>query len=311
MKTQILLFYKYTKIADPEAERLRQEDLFAKLGLTGRVIVAREGINATLEGETWATEQYIAEMNHDERFQGIQWKRSVGTGNAFPKANIKVRQEIVSLGLGGEDIDPNQITGKYITAEELHNLYESGEEFYVVDMRNDYEQKVGHFENAILMPIHNFREVPETLSHIAHLKHKKVVTTCTGGIRCEKASGFLVKHGFTDVYQLYGGMQTYMEQYPNKHFLGKLYVFDNRVVWGVNVEAPEHKVISHCELCGTPSDDYADCSYIHCTNKRHIVACTNCREADGLVFCTIECKQKFAEATIPAITPNRNQSLSL
>ncbi|GAB4163549.1 MAG: rhodanese-related sulfurtransferase [Candidatus Dojkabacteria bacterium] len=292
MEFQILLFYKYILIQNPKEELKKQEALCKKLNLKCRIIIAKEGINGTLEGSKEATEQYISEMSKDSRFADIHWKKSVGTGKAFPKINIKVRNEIVSLQLGQEDFSPTQITGKYITADELHALYASGEEFYVVDMRNDYEQKIGHFENAILMPMKNFRELPETLKEIEHLKDKKVITTCTGGVRCEKASGFLVKHGFTDVYQLYGGMQTYMGKYPNQHFLGKLYVFDGRVVWGVNTESPEHQILSECELCGAKSDLYVDCSYSHCTNKRHFIACKECFDTDGKIFCSDECRTK-------------------
>lgn len=292
MNYQILLFYKYTYIEDPEAEMENQKAIFQELGLKGRMILAHEGINGTLEGKVEDTETYIDIMKRDPRFADIHWKKGEGTGNAFPKVSIKVRSEIVSMQLGENDFSPTETTGKYITADELHKLYESGEEFYVVDMRNDYEQEIGHFENAILMPMKNFRELPEVLNEIAHLKHKKVVTTCTGGVRCEKASGFLIKHGFTDVYQLYGGMQTYMEQHPNKHFIGKLYVFDNRVVWGVNTDSPEHKVISHCALCGKFSDNYVDCSYLACKNIRHFIACADCHDENGHAFCSEDCKAK-------------------
>lgn len=301
MKYEILLFYKYVNIADPEAERLRQMDLCTKYDLKCRIIVAKEGINGTLEGTIENTQSYIDEMISDARFADIDWKRSEGTGSAFPKVKIKVRDEIVTLGLGERDIDPNKTSGRYITADELHELYSSGNEFYIVDMRNDYEQAVGHFENAILMPISNFRELPETLEEIEHLKDKLVVTTCTGGIRCEKASGFLVDNGFSNVYQLYGGMQTYMEKYPNQHFLGKLYVFDGRVVWGVNSEDPGHRVVSSCLLCGNESELYVDCGYIHCDSEhRHFIACKECVDQDGRIYCSDKCRQLSQAVEIPS-----------
>lgn len=287
MKYQVLLFYKYVLVDDPQAEKQKQLDYFTRFNLKGRMIIAKEGINATLEGEITDTESYIQEVSKDKRFEDIHWKKSEGNGKSFPKINIKVRPEIVSLGLKHDDFDPNQISGKYITAEELHDLYESGAEFYVIDMRNDYEQKVGHFESALLMPMKNFRELPELIESISHLKDKLVVTTCTGGIRCEKASGFLVKHGFTNVYQLYGGMHSYIEKYPDQHFKGSLYVFDGRLVWRMN--ASESAVISSCEICGSPSDQYVDCSYLHCKQKRHFIACDNCRNEDGTVYCSEKC----------------------
>jgi len=291
MKYQVLLYYKYIDIADPEAEKQHQEQLFEQLNLKGRVLIATEGINGTLEGSVADTERYIEEMSKDDRFADIHWKRSEGDGNGFPKVKIRVRDEIVSLHLGEKDVNPNKTTGKHITADELHELYESGKEFYVVDMRNDYEQKVGHFEDAILMPMKNFRELPETLKEIEHLKDKLVVTTCTGGIRCEKASGFLIENGFTNVYQLYGGMHTYIEKYPNSHFLGKLYVFDGRVLWGVNTESEEHEIISTCSDCGEVSDNYVDCAYLHCKGKRHLILCEKHADEHGNYFCTNECKE--------------------
>ena len=309
MKHQILLFYKYIEIDDPKLLMQQQRELCEELDLRCRTIVSKEGINSTLEGSVKATEQYIKEMTKDERFKDIHWKKSEGDGHSFPKINIKVRDEIVSLNLGGKDIDPNKITGKYIYADELHELYESGEEFYVVDMRNDYEQKVGHFENAVLMPMRNFRELPETLKEIEHLKDKKIVTTCTGGIRCEKASGFLIENGFNDVYQLFGGMHTYIEKYPNQHFLGKMYVFDGRVVWGLNTESKDHKVISNCKLCGEKSDNYVDCNHLQCKNHRHFIGCEACHDENGNVYCSQECREVVEVKVVARNKEEKNSSL--
>lgn len=280
-----------------------QKRLCEELNLKCRTIIAKEGINGTLEGTIEDTEKYIEVMRHDKRFSDIDFKKSEGTGNAFPKINVKVRDEIVASYLPklGQDINPNRVTGKYITAEELHELFNSDEEFYVIDMRNDYEHKAGYFEGSLLMPLKNFRDLPEKINEIAHLKHKKVVTVCTGGVRCEKASGFLVENGFTNVYQLYGGIQTYMEKYPNQKFKGKLYVFDGRVLMGFNVDDPEHEVVGKCDICSKPSDNYVDCEYIHCKGHRHFICCTNCLDEQGRAFCSPICKEKFyAEIEVKA-----------
>ena len=221
---QILLFYKYTPIEDPEAVAAEQRRLCAEFGFTCRSIIAKEGINITLEGETAKTEEYIKIMQADPRFADIHFKRSPGTGQAFPKISVKVRKEIVSLGLGENDFSPTDTTGKYLQPEELHEWIHSGREFYIVDMRNDYEFDVGRFEGSILPDLKNFRDLRENVGVLASLKDKTVVTVCTGGVRCEKASGFLVKNGFSDVYQLYGGIVSYMEKYPNEDFKGVLYV---------------------------------------------------------------------------------------
>lgn len=298
---QILLYYKYVKIDDPVEVMNAQREICEKLNLKCRIIIAKEGINGTLEGEKENTEKYIEYMESQELFKGIHYKKSPGTGDAFPRISIKVRSEIVSAKLGDEDIDPNQITGKHLTAEELHEWYQNGEEFYIVDMRNDYEHKVGYFENSILAPLSNFRELPKVLETIAHLKDKKILTVCTGGVRCEKASGYLVKHGFKNVYQLFGGIQTYMEKYPNENFLGKLYVFDGRTVVGFNTDSAEHVIVGKCDKCGETSDNYVDCNYIHCKGHRHFICCENCYSADGQPYCSDECytlQQKLVE--VPA-----------
>src|SRR5690606_14861554 len=153
-----------------------------------------------------------------------------GTGEAFPKLSVKLRKEIVSGHLEDEDVKPWEMTGKYVSADLLHQWIEEGEDFTIVDMRNNYEYKVGHFENSINPEMDNFRDLKKVLKKIEPFKNKKVVTVCTGGVRCEKASGYLIKKGFEDVYQLENGIVTYMEKYPNKAFKGKLYVFDKRVV---------------------------------------------------------------------------------
>lgn len=288
---EILLYYKYIFIDNPAQLKIEQEKLCKELGLKGRIIIAPEGINGTVEGLSENTQKYIDEMVKDPRFSDIHFKRSEGTGEAFPRLSIKVRNEIVSAHLGDGDVSPTKVTGKYITAEELHEWLQNKKEFYVIDMRNDYEHKVGYFENSILAPFSNFRDLPNILPEIEHLKDKTIVTVCTGGVRCEKASGFLVKHGFKDVYQLYGGIVTYMEKYPNQDFKGKLYVFDDRVVMGFNIDAPEHEVVGKCDRCGKKSDNYVDCAYIHCKGHRHFICCEVCLEKDGKAYCSPTCKR--------------------
>lgn len=297
----VLLYYKYINIADPQKVVEEQRQVCKDLNLTGRIYIASEGINGTVEGKTEDTQKYEEYMSNHELFKDMPFKRSEGNGMCFVNLRVKNRKEIVSVNLGDKDIDPNKVTGKYLTADGLHALYESGEEFYIVDMRNDYEYKIGFFENSILPPLKNFRELPEIVENLKHLKDKKVVTVCTGGVRCEKASGFLVENGFTNVYQLKDGIHTYMEKYPNKHFKGKLYVFDGRIAVGFNVDSPEHEIVGKCDKCGNACDKYYDCSYLHCKNNRHFVCCDNCLEDNGLAFCSDECKMICLASEKPAI----------
>lgn len=274
MKHQVLLYYYYGHLADAAEVTAAQRELCERLGLTGRIIIGEEGLNGTLEGLTEHTEAYVAEVKKDARFATMHIKRSVGTGNAFPKLSIKHRGEIVSAHLGEEDFNPADFTAPYIEADQLHDWIKSGKEFYIVDMRNSYEHASGYFENSILPALKNFRDLPGEVEKLAHLKDKTVVTVCTGGVRCEKASGYLLKKGFKEVYQLYGGIVSYMEKYPNEDFLGKLYVFDNRILMGFNTSASDHVVVGRCEKCGLPSENYVNED--NGKYRRHFICCEQC-----------------------------------
>jgi UPF0176 protein len=284
----ILLYYKYVHIKDPELAKIEQKAICEALGLTGRIIVAGEGINGTVEGKTEDCEKYITWMSKQKYFKNIDWKKSIGDGTSFPKLSVKVRKEIVSLHLAddGWDIDPTKLTGKRLKAEELDKMYENGEEFYVVDMRNDYELEVGKFEGTVFPGLENFRDLKDRVKEIEHLKDKKVVTVCTGGVRCEKASGFLLSQGFKDVAQLDNGMVTYMEKFPNKAFKGSLYVFDKRKT--VTFDDPEkHVVIGKCHYCKGETENYFDCAYPFC-HKQKLGCVDHVVQNSG--YCKEECK---------------------
>jgi UPF0176 protein len=297
---QILLFYKYVFISNPEEVRDWLRELCQKFGLKGRLIVATEGLNITLEGKTQDTEDFIKEMEKDptsetgeSRFLNIHMKRSEGTGNAFPKLSVKVRPEIVSLHLGVCDVDPNVTTGIHLKPEELHDWIAQKKEFYIVDMRNAYEHAVGKFAGSICPPMENFRDLPKLLKTIDHLKNKTVLTVCTGGVRCEKASGYLITQGFNDVYQLDGGIVSYMEKYPNENFEGKLYVFDGRVAMGFYTDDPKHKIIGVCEGCNASSENIVDCREQGCNGQ--FILCDSCEkkqtEKIGHTHCVKNCKR--------------------
>ncbi len=248
----IILFYKFVPIADPEALRDAQRALCERIGIKGRLLIATEGINGTFEGTREQIDAYKAAMWELPEFSDLKFKESAGTGEAFTKLEIKVRPEVVTLGAGEFDIQKE--TSREMTAEELEALYESGEDFTILDLRNDYEIQVGAFEKTEHPNLRNFRDLPEKLSAISHLKKKKVVAVCTGGIRCEKATCLLEREGFEDLYQLKDGIHMYMQKYPGRHFKGTLFVFDNRMVTPV-VEAPGREVVGRCFECGTACED--------------------------------------------------------
>lgn len=289
-KYKVVLYYKYVPIENRDKLRDEQMSLCRELGLRGRIIVSDEGINGTFEGLESDCNKYIEKMKSDPRFSDIHWKISNGTedGTAFPKLSVKSRSEIVSLHLGKEnDINPNEITGKHLKPEELREWYENKKEFYIVDMRNDYELKVGQFKNTIFPGMKNFRDLRYRFQSLKSLKEKPVLTVCTGGVRCEKASGLLKREGFKNIYQLDGGIVNYMEKYPGQDFDGSLYVFDKRITMHFNNE-DNHKIIGKCEKCSMPTESYRNCRSMYC--HRHFVCCDNCLENNGDAFCNIKCK---------------------
>lgn len=313
---EIILYYKYTKVKDPVGFMYWHKKVCERLGLTGRVLIAQEGINGTLEGTVEAVAEYKKLMHAQNgtegtfgNFSDMVFKKSIGTGSAFPKLKVKVREEVVALKVKNApiakgngvitDIDPNKTTGVHLKPEELKAWYENGEDFLVVDMRNDYEFKVGHFKNSINPKMNNFRELPEVLPKLEEVKiaskeGKKILTVCTGGIRCEKASGFLMENGFENVYQLDGGMHTYMEKYPGEDFLGALFVFDNRDTMAFT---DKREIVGKCDLCGATTERFENCANDECHTK--MLVCTDCvikagnaADAAPLVFCSDACRVK-------------------
>jgi UPF0176 protein len=193
----------------------------------------------------------------------------------------------VHLGLGrkkGFDVDPTKKTGKHINGEEFLNLKEQ-EDVVVLDVRSNYEHSVGRFKDAVTLDIQNFREFPEKINELEHLKDKKVITYCTGGIKCEKASALLLEAGFKDVYQLHGGIIKYAKETGGKDFEGVCYVFDGRITVPVNSVNP--KTISTCYICNTPSSRMVNCANPEC--NVHVPMCEKCgEEMEGA--CSTECK---------------------
>ncbi len=282
----VLLYYKYVNITDPVAEVELQRAFCQKHNITGRILIGNEGINGTIAGEKKSTDKYQDWIRNREVFRGIEFKVSEGPKDTFNKLKIKFRPEIVTLGVEG--LDPTK-SGKRLNADQLHELIENQDENIVlVDMRNDYESAIGRFEGAIEAPIHRFRELPSIIEALKKYKNKKVITYCTGGIRCEKASALLIKEGFTDVYQLDGGIFKYAEKYPDGYFEGKCFVFDKRMAIGFN-KTKKNKVLTNCKLCQSPSDNYVDCANKSCHDL--FICCSDCADKYS-EYCSEECRIK-------------------
>ncbi len=265
MEHYVLLYYCYTKIADPEAFREEHHQLCLDLNLRGRIIIASEGLNGTVSGSQQACEAYMEAVTSDPRFSHTEFKVDVNDKPAFEKLHVRVKPEIVHSSLNS--IDPNERTGKYIEPEEFRQvLRDEDEDTVILDVRSNYEHMIGKFKNAVTLDIDNFRDFPDKIEELKKFKDKKVITYCTGGIKCEKASAYLLEQGFENVYQLHGGIIKYGLEAQGEDFEGKCYVFDNRIVKEVNEVNPT--VVSKCYVTGKPSDRMVNCANPHC--NKHI-----------------------------------------
>lgn len=267
----VLLYYKFTQVKNPKFEVMQHKLVCQGIGLKGRILIGEEGINGTVAGTRAQLKQYTDYMDAHSVFNNIVFKRSPAGKMPFPKMIVKYREEIVTLG---KKVDLKK-TGKYLKPEELHELFETGEDMVVVDMRNNYEFEVGRFEGAIQPDTVKFYELPEKVKNLKIDKNKKVVTYCTGGIRCEKATALLAEEGFSDVYQLEGGIVKYLEKYPDGHFIGKNFVFDDRMVTNTDTKSGS-KVLGKCAHCKKASDRYIDCVKPDC--HQLFICCKACEK---------------------------------
>ncbi len=279
----ILLYYCYTKIEDPDEFREAHHFFCIDLNLRGRIIVAPEGLNGTVSGLKADCQQYMDHLKSDNRFAHTEFKVEASPVHTFLKLNVRVKPEIVNLGL--PHIDPNRQTGAYLEPGEFLEMNKR-EEVVVLDVRSNYEHRLGKFKDARTLDIENFREFPDKLSELQGLKHKTIITYCTGGIKCEKASAFLLENGFNNVYQLHGGIIKHGLEAGGEDFEGKCYVFDSRVAVEVNRVNP--KVISKCHICQTVCDRMVNCANPTC--NLHVPLCHKCaREYEGA--CSKECQE--------------------
>ncbi len=265
-----VLYYKYVDLYDLEVIRKQHFELCKSLNLLGKVIFAKEGINGCMSGEFWDVQKYVNEMRKDKRFADIDFKITDSPkGHGFKKLFVRIRPEIVTSKM---NIDMNK-KGKYIEPKKLKEMYQKGEDFVIIDMRNKYETKIGKFRNAVVFDTDIFRDVTKHVKEIEHLKNKKIITYCTGGVRCEKASALLVENGFKDVYQLQGGIIKYGLECSNNYWEGKCFVFDTRGAIEID-SSKQSEIISQCELCNIPSDVYHNCKRYEC--DRRFISCENC-----------------------------------
>ncbi|MBC7744171.1 MAG: rhodanese-related sulfurtransferase [Flavobacterium sp.] len=285
MKYQTLLYYCYSTIENAQNFTAEHLEFCKSLNLVGRIIIAEEGINGTVSGSNKSCQTYMNTILSDPRFSKTDFKIDDVEKPSFIKMHCRYKSEIVYSGLRNPNvINPQQKTGTYLEPEEFLKM-KDGEDVVILDVRSNYEHLLGRFKNAVTLDMENFREFPEKLDELARYKDKKIVTYCTGGIKCEKASALLLHEGFKNVYQLHGGIVKYGKEAGGKDFEGKCYVFDNRLTVDVNSVNPA--IISFCRNCGSVTSKMINCANPVC--NEHFTQCDECGvELEGT--CSLDCQ---------------------
>ncbi|MDO8907192.1 MAG: rhodanese-related sulfurtransferase [Pseudohongiella sp.] len=245
----VAAMYRFVRLEDFEALRAPLHRVLLDNGVKGTLLLAREGINGTIAGTREGIDAVMHWMRADERLAPIEIKESYAEDNPFYRTKVKLKNEIVTMGV--EDIDPCHIVGTYVKAQDWNALI-ADPEVLVIDTRNHYEYQIGTFERAINPQTDAFREFPEFVKeNLDPGKHKKVAMFCTGGIRCEKSTAYLKQNGFTEVYHLQGGILKYLEEVPQEQSLwrGECFVFDNRVTVNHQLERGSY---DQCHACRMP-----------------------------------------------------------
>lgn len=281
MNYEVLLYYKFHRIIDPQAFRDEHHAMCQTLGLKGRIYVAKEGLNGTVAGAPEKTLAYKTYLRSIPGFEDIAFKSEWHEAVPFEKLKTKVRPTIVNLGLSpDEDVDPSQATGKCLSPAEWRRTLENDADFVLLDIRNNYESAIGHFKGAYCPDLGDFTAFRDWLPDLEKDKDKKILMYCTGGIRCEKFSSFLLSKGFKDVNQLEGGILNYAKEENGTHFEGRCFVFDDRLAVDVSADSPP---IAKCLHCGCPEDRYVNCANMEC--NRLFIVCDNCAQAHQATCC--------------------------
>lgn len=246
---KVAAFYKFVSIEDPSALQTSLRALCADQAIKGTILVASEGINGTVSGGSDAIDALFAEIRADARFSNLVVKFSETAEHPFQRLKVKIKREIVTFGVPGTQ--PAAITGELVEPEDWNALI-SDPDVIVIDTRNDYEFDVGTFEGARNPHTRSFTEFPDYVRRtLSDNRAQKIAMFCTGGIRCEKASSYMLQEGFTNVYQLHGGILRYLEQIAPEESLwrGECFVFDERVALEHGVRPGQHTL---CQKCGFP-----------------------------------------------------------
>ena len=291
---KILLYYKFTPIKDPELLRLWQKTLCDSLGLKGRILVSSQGINGTVGGDIEDLKAYAKATKQFPGFKDILWKWSDGSRDDFPRMSVKVKKELVAFESYDEVVvDEHGVvgTGPHLKPHEVNELVEKhGDDVVFFDGRNQYEAKVGRFKNAVVPDTRTSRDFKRELDSGKYdeLKDKKVVTYCTGGVRCELLSAMMKNRGFNEVYQIDGGIVKYGEAYGDDGLWeGQLYVFDGRM----GMDFSDHaKTIGECVHCGGKTSNYENCAEPSCNEL--VLICEACKANPDKLYHSDACRER-------------------
>ena len=262
----VAALYHFAHLPDFAALREPLRAVCAQAGVSGSLLLASEGINGTIAGSRAGIDAVLGYLHADARFAALEHKESTATEMPFAKLKVKLKREIVTMGV--PDVDPVRLVGTYVDPPQWNALL-TDPEVLVIDTRNAYESKIGTFSNAVSPQTQSFREFPDYVDReLRGQEHRPIALFCTGGIRCEKATAYLREQGFAQVYHLRGGILKYLEQVPARQSLwqGECYVFDDRVAVGHGLRPGQ---TCRCDACGQPltpveqaSPDYD--AGIHC-----------------------------------------------
>jgi UPF0176 protein len=291
---KILLYYKFTPVKDPEMLRLWQKTLCDALNLHGRILVSEQGINGTVGGELEDLKTYVRKTKEFPGFKDILWKWSEGGRGNFPRMSVKVKNELVAFESYKDiQVDEKGVvgTGPHLKPQQVNEMVEKyGDDVVFFDGRNKYEAAVGRFKNAVVPETRTSRDfIPELESgKYDELKDKKVITYCTGGVRCELLSAMMKQRGFKDVYQIDGGIVKYGEAYGDDGLWeGNLYVFDGRMGMDFTQDA---KTIGVCIHCGSGTSNYENCANPACNDL--VLICKTCKKDPQKLYHTKDCEKK-------------------
>src|SRR5579883_522736 len=252
MTSVVATFYKFVKLPDFAEKREPLVSYCTEQAVKGTILLAKEGINGTIAGSRPGIDAVLSLIRSDPRFADLEHKESLVDTPPFDRLKVRLKSEIVTFGL--PEADPSVQVGTYVSPRDWNDLI-ADPAVTVIDTRNDYEVSIGSFQGAANPQTRSFRQFPEYVrTHLDPAQHKKVALFCTGGIRCEKATAFMLAQGFEEVYHLKGGILKYLEEVPTDESLwkGECFVFDQRVAVQHGLEPGTHDM---CRSCGHPISD--------------------------------------------------------